>query len=303
MRNFLSVADLSPAELERVIERAAALKAGAPSTALAGKTAVLLFDKPSLRTKLSFDVGVHRLGGRAIYFSSDEVGMDTRELAEDVARVVSRMADVAIVRTFEQTKIERFTAAAAIPVVNALTDEEHPCQALADLLTMREVRGKLSGAKVAYIGDGNNIAASLALALAAAGGALTIASPNGYTLPPAVVEEAIGIASNNGASLSLVTDPAEAVAGADFVYTDTWTSMGQEAESERRIREFEGYRVDAKLLDKAAPGVRLMHDLPAHHGEEIEEGLFDDPRSIVFDQAENRVHAQAALLDFLFSGG
>lgn len=302
-RSFLSVTDLSPGEIIRVLDRAARLKSGVPSRALAGKTAVMLFEKPSLRTKLSFDVAVDRLGGRAIYFAPEESGIDTREPAEDIARVVSRMADLAIIRTFEHSKLARFAAASSVPVINALTDEEHPCQALADLLTIREAHGTFEGVRVAYVGDGNNVAASLALALASVGADLSVASPDGYTLPGHIVRRAEAIARGTGASITLVTAPEDAVAVADIVYTDVWTSMGQEQEADRRRRDFRAYQVNKRLLDLAGPEVKFMHDMPAHPGEEVAEGLLEDPRAIVFDQAENRLHAQAGLLDYLFSTG
>ena len=302
VRHFLSVTDLAPDEIRKVIARGRALKAGERSQALAGKSVAILFEKPSLRTKLSFEVGINRLGGHAIYFSPDEVGLGTREPVQDVARVMSRMADVAIIRTFAHEVIEEFAEAATIPVVNALTDAEHPCQALADLLTIEEVNGALEGARVAFIGDGNNVAVSLALGMASTGGHLVIASPPGYELPEETVSDTGRLNANSGGSLKLVSDPVEAVRDADIVYTDVWTSMGQESENQPRLEAFRGYQVNPALLDRAPEGVRFMHDLPAHPGEEISDGMLTDPRSIVFDQAENRLHAQAGLLHYLFSG-
>ncbi len=301
VRHFLSLTDLSPDEVREVIARGRALKAGAASHALAGKTAAILFEKPSLRTKLSFDVGVARLGGRAVYFGPEEVGLGRREPIEDVAAVVSRMADVAIIRTFAHSTLEEFAAAATIPVINALTDAEHPCQALADLLTIQEAKGCFEDTAVAYIGDGNNVAVSLALALASVGGHLRIASPEGYELPEDVVARSETLNRDSGGSLSLLREPAEAVAGAGVVYTDVWTSMGQEAEQKARLQAFAGYQVNPALLDRAGADVKFMHDMPAHPGEEISEGLLRDPRSVAYEQAENRLHAQAGLLDFLFS--
>jgi ornithine carbamoyltransferase len=295
------MADLSPAETSDVLDRASAFKKGSRSGALAGRSAVLLFEKPSLRTKLSFDIAVHELGGHPVYLAAQEVGLGKREAVRDVARVVSRMADLAIVRTFAHHTLEEFAAASSIPVVNALTDAEHPCQVLADLLTIREHLGKIKGVTVAYIGDGNNVAASLALGLASTGGHLVIASPVGYELPEEYAGRAMEIGRKTGGSLTLLRKPAEAVRNADIVYTDVWTSMGQEAETAARLKAFRGYQVNPALLDAAGPNVKFMHDMPAHPGEEISEGMMDDPRSIVFDQAENRLHAQAGLLDFLFS--
>jgi len=303
LRNFLSVTDLIPDEIISVVERASAFKQGASSNALAGKVGVMIFDKPSLRTKLSFDVGIGKLGGRAIYFSHEEIGMDFRETAEDIGRVVSRMSDFAVVRTFDHSKVERLSEAASITVINALTDGEHPCQALADLQTIREVKGSYQGFKTAYVGDGNNVAASLALAVASVGGSLTIGSPEGYQLPEDVLKKAQTIASETGGTIEQVTSPEAAVSDASIVYTDVWTSMGQEAESRVRKKDFVGFQVNPQLLENAAPEVKIMHDLPAHPGEEVSVGLLDEPRSIVFDQAENRLHAQMGLMDFLLSDG
>ena len=303
MRSFLSVTDLSPDEILSTLDRAARLKSGEPSDSLWGRVGVMIFEKPSLRTKLSFDVGIGRLGGRAIYFNPDEVGINTREPASDIARVISRMADFAIVRTFQHSLIVALDAAASIPVINALTDGEHPCQALADLLTIREACGGFRGVKVAFVGDGNNVAASLALAMASVGGELVIASPHGYQLPADVVRRAEEIASSTGARISLVTDAREAVEGANIVYTDVWASMGQEAETEIRRRAFADFQVNPQLLELAAPEAKFMHDLPAYPGEEVSEGMIDSSQSIVFDQAENRLHAQAGLLDFIFDAG
>jgi len=301
LRNFLSVTDLSPDEITSVVDRASAFKQGAPSDALAGKVGVMIFDKPSLRTKLSFDVGIGRLGGRGIYFSQEETGIDTRETAEDVARVASRMADFIVIRTFEHSIVERFIDVSTVPVINALTDGEHPCQALADLQTIKEAKGSFQGFKTAYVGDGNNVAASLALAVASVGGALTIGSPEGYQLPDDILRKAQSIASDTGGSIEQITSPEEAVSDASIVYTDVWTSMGQEAESRVRKKDFAGFQVNPQLLENAAPEVKVMHDLPAHPGEEVSIGLLDEPRSIVFDQAENRLHAQMGLMDFLLT--
>ena len=285
-----------------MIARGRALKAGEPSQALAGKSIAILFEKPSLRTKLSFEVGIHRLGGHPVYFSPEEVGLGKREPVQDVARVMSRMVDAAIIRTFDHGILEQFSEAATIPVINALTDGEHPCQTLADLQTIEESKGSLDGVRVAYIGDGNNVAISLALGMASTGGHLTIASPGGYTMPETTEIDVAPLNAKSGGSLKLVSDPVEAVSDADIVYTDVWTSMGQEEETRIRLEAFKGYQVNPALLDKAPSGVRFMHDLPAHPGEEISDGMLTDPRSIAFDQADNRLHAQAGLLHFLFSG-
>ncbi len=301
-RDFLRFSDLAIEEIMPVLVRGREMKGGAGSDVLHCKSAVLLFEKPSLRTKLSFWIGVERLGGRPIFFNPEEVGLDKREPAEDVAHIVSQMADLAVLRTFAQSTLDRFAAASSVPVVNALTDAEHPCQAMADLLTMLESRGSLEGARVAYIGDGNNVAVSLAHAVAATGGHMVLASPEGYELPPETVDSVGGTASLTGGELTLLRDPQDAVAGADFVYTDVWTSMGQEEETARRRVAFRDYQVNPPLLDLAGPGVKFMHDMPAHPGEEISPGLLDDPRSIAYEQGGNRLWAQAALIEFLVSG-
>ncbi|MEX0761576.1 MAG: ornithine carbamoyltransferase [Dehalococcoidia bacterium] len=298
-RDFLYFADLPPADVLPLLERAIALKKGERSSALSGKSVVLMFEKPSLRTKLSFWVGTEKLGGRPVYFGPEEVGLGKREPVADVAKVISRMVDIAVIRTFAQSTLDQFAAAASIPVVNALSDAEHPCQALADLMTILEHRGSLKGATVAYIGDGNNIAVSLAQAVAATGGRFVIASPEGYELPVNIARRARSLGAEMGGEVELITHPREAVADADIVYTDVWTSMGQEAETQARLEAFKGYQVNPRLLDAAGPQVKFMHDLPAHPGEEVSTGLLDDPRSIVFDQAENRLWAQAALLETL----
>ncbi|MBM3956528.1 MAG: ornithine carbamoyltransferase [Gemmatimonadetes bacterium] len=297
MRHFLSFADLAPDEVVPLLDRAAALKRGARSDALAGKTVVLLFEKPSLRTKLSFWVGTQLLGGNPIYFSPEEVGLGRREPVPDVARVVSRMAAIAVIRTFGQERLEEFAAAASIPVVNALSDGEHPCQALADILTIREQKGGFKGVRTAYIGDGNNVAVSLALAIASVGGDLVIASPPGYELAPDVAARARRLARASGGSLALVHSPEEAVAGADIVYTDVWASMGQETETARRAAAFRGFQVNPALMARAKADARFMHDMPAHPGEEVSPGMLDEPCSVAFDQAENRLWAQTALLE------
>ena len=297
MQHFLSFADLAPDEVLPLLDRAAALKRGASSNALEGKTVVVLFEKPSLRTKLSFWAGVQLLGGNPVYFGPEEVGLGKREPVPDVARVVSRLADVAVIRTFAQARLEEFAAAATIPVVNALSDAEHPCQALADILTIREHKGGFGGIRVAYVGDGNNVAVSLALALASVGADFVIASPPGYELPLDEAEKARELARQYGGSIDLVGSAEDAVAGADIVYTDVWASMGQESEAAQRAAAFRAYQVNPGLMARAGPDARFMHDMPAHPGEEISPGMLDEPCSVAFDQAENRLWAQAALLE------
>jgi len=299
VKHFLKFSDIAPDEIQPILDRAIELKSGASSTALAGKSVAILFEKPSLRTKLSFWVGTEKLGGNPVHFAPEEVGLGKREPVADVANVMSRMSDMAVIRTFAQSILEEFAAAATIPVINALTDAEHPCQALADVQTIVEQLGSVSGAKVAFIGDGNNVAVSLAYAVAGLGGQLTVASPDGYTLPQESLDGANAYGASVGGSVKQVRSPQEGVAGADIVYTDVWTSMGQEAETAKRLIAFGGYQVNPALLDQAAPNVKFMHDLPAHPGEEISGGLLYDPRSVAFDQAENRLWAQAALMEKL----
>lgn len=299
VNHFLYFSDIASDEIQPILDHAIELKSGASSTVLTGKSVAILFEKPSLRTKLSFWVGTEKLGGNPVHFAPEEVGLGKREPVADVANVMSRMSDMAIIRTFAQSTLDEFAAAATIPVINALTDVEHPCQALADVQTIMEQLGSVSGAKVAFIGDGNNVAVSLAYAVAGLGGHLIVASPGGYTLPQETLDGANAYGALVGGSVSQVTNPQEGVAGADIVYTDVWTSMGQEAETAKRLIAFDGYQVNPALLDQAAPNVKFMHDLPAHPGEEISDGLLYDPRSVAFDQAENRLWAQAALMEKL----
>ena len=294
--HYLYVADLNADEILPILNRAVELKNGANSNALAGKSIALLFEKPSLRTKLSFWIGAEKLGGKPVYFSPEEVGLGKREPVADVANVMSRMADAAVIRTFAQSTLDEFAAAASIPVINALTDGEHPCQALADTQTILEHCGSVNGKKIVFVGDGNNVAISLAYAVAGLGGHLVVASPIGYEVPESDLASANAFGPG---SVTQVTDPKEAVDGADVVYTDVWTSMGQEAETQKRLQDFAGYQVNPELLDLAKPDVKFMHDLPAHPGEEISDGLLYDPRSVAFDQAENRLWAQAALMEKL----
>jgi ornithine carbamoyltransferase len=299
--SFLRFSDIAPGKVEGLIERAIAIKAGKHGTPLAGKSAVLLFEKPSLRTKLSFWVGIEKLGGKPVYFGPDEVGLGRREPVADVAKVVSRMAEIAIIRTYEQEKLDVFDKVATIPVVNALSDWEHPCQALADLQTIHEHFGGLRGVKVAYIGDGNNVARSLAYAVAGTGGKLIIASPEGYELDHDSLVKANDYGAENGGEVEQMRSPTEAVQGADVVYTDVWASMGQESEAEARKKVFRGYQVNPELLAVAGPQAKFMHDMPAHPGEEISHGMLEHSTSIAFDQAENRLWAQAALIESLFT--
>ena len=295
-RDLLSIRDLSPDELDMLIQTALSMKHDGSPPLLEGKTAALVFEKPSLRTRVSFEVGMKQLGGSAIYLSQAEVGLGQREPVEDVARVLSRYVSAIVARTYAQETLVSLAAAADVPVVNALSDDEHPCQALADLLTVLERKGRLAGIRIAFIGDGNNVAASLAMAAGLAGAEFVIASPPEYALPAAVIDTTREWASRTGGAMETMTAPKDAVSGADVVYTDVWTSMGQEAERRQRLEAFQGYQVNAELMSLAKPDAIFMHDLPAHRGEEITDDIIEGPQSVVFQQAENRLHAQKALL-------
>lgn len=295
-RDLLSIRDLSPDELDMLIRTALSMKRDGSPPLLEGKTVALVFEKPSLRTRVSFEVGMKQLGGSAIYLSQSEVGLGQREPVEDVARVLSRYVSAIVARTYEQDTLTGLAAAADVPVVNALSDDEHPCQALADLLTVREKKGQIAGVRIAFIGDGNNVSASLAMAAGLAGAEFIIASPPEYSLPPAILETAREWARRTGGAVETVVSPEDAVRGADVVYTDVWTSMGQESERRLRMEAFQGYQVDVDLMALAKPDAIFMHDLPAHRGEETTHDVIEGPQSVVFQQAENRLHAQKALL-------
>ena len=279
-----------------MLEAATALKGGGRRDLLAGKTLALVFEKPSLRTRVSFDVGMRELGGDCIYISPAEVGLGTREPVEDVARVLCRYVDCIAARTFAHETVEELARWAEVPVINALSDGEHPCQALADVLTIKEKRGRLEGVSLAFVGDGNNTARSLCLAAAMSGMEFRFASPEGYDLPETTVVQARELAGGSGGEVVCLRDPEEAVRGALVVYTDVWASMGQEEESAARKEAFRGYQVDARLMSLAAPEAIFMHDLPAHRGEEVATEVIEGTQSVVFDQAENRMHAQKAVL-------
>jgi ornithine carbamoyltransferase len=295
-RDLLSITNLNPDELDLLIRTALSMKRDGSPAVLTGKTIAMLFEKPSLRTRVSFEVGMKQLGGSAIYLSQAEVGLGQREPVEDVARVLSRYVSAIVARTYAQQTLQELADAADTPVINALSDDEHPCQALADLLTVREKKGRLEGVRVAFIGDGNNVAASLAVACGLAGAQFIIASPPGYNLPVGVVSSAREWAQRIGGTVETLISPEDAVKGADVVYTDVWTSMGQESTRRQRLEAFQGYQVDEQLMALAKPDAIFMHDLPAHRGEEIVDAVIEGPQSVVFDQAENRLHAQKALL-------
>jgi ornithine carbamoyltransferase len=300
-RDLLSVADLSRSEVEGLFDRAAALKAEFRAgrrhaqPALAGRTLAMLFQKPSLRTRVTFEAGAAQLGGHAIYLTNDIV-LGARESVRDVARNLERFVDAIVVRTGPHEVAVELAAQAAIPVINGLTLREHPCQALADLFTIREQFGRFEGVVLAFVGDGNNVYHSLALLGATLGIEVRLAHPPGYAPNPRIVERAEALAAATGGRIVFARDPAEVVAGASVVYTDAWTSMGQEAETEERRDAFAGFQVNAELLANAGPEAIVMHCLPAHRGEEITSAVMDGPQSVIFDQSENRLHVQKALL-------
>jgi ornithine carbamoyltransferase len=299
-RDYVSVDDLSPDECWGLIDFARHLKArcaaGDRPPLLAGKTLAMVFEKPSLRTRVSFEVGMFQLGGMAVYLGPQDIQLGVRESIPDAARNLERMADGIMARTFTHATVTGLAEHAGCPVVNGLSDLEHPCQALGDLLTVAERFPRLTEVKIAWVGDGNNVCHSLMLGAAKLGVAMHVAAPPGYAPAEAIVARAQAIAGTTGATLTVGSDPAQAVAGADVVYTDVWASMGQESQREERARIFRPYQVNAALVARAAPSVVVMHCLPAHRGEEITDDVLDGPHAIVYDQAENRLHAQKALL-------
>jgi ornithine carbamoyltransferase len=295
-RDFTRVADFSGAELELVLELAERMKA-APreeQLVLPGRSLGMIFQKPSTRTRVSFEVGIAQLGGYALYLRADDLQLGRGETIRDTATVLSRYLDGILIRTFAQSDVEQLGEHAEIPVINGLTDETHPCQALADMLTIRERLGRLEGVRVVYLGDGNNVCSSLMVAAARLGSSFVAATPPGYE--PA--ERAVATA-RAAAEVEIVNDPAAAVRGADVLYTDVWTSMGQEDERERRLRDLAGFGITPALLAQAGNGAIVLHCLPAHYGEEITEDVLYGPQSAVWDQAENRLHAQKALMALL----
>ncbi len=305
-KDLISLADLSPDEIWALLQLALSLKAewrqGGNTPRLAGKTLAMIFQKPSLRTRVSFEMGMIHLGGQALYLSPDEIKLGQRESIPDVARVLSRYVDGIMARVFAHADVVTLARWASVPVINGLSDYSHPCQALADLLTIYEKLGRLKGVKLTYVGDGNNVLHSLLFGGAAVGLHVVAATPEGYEPLPEVVHRAQERAKETGATIRLLRDPWEAVKGADVIYTDTWFSMGQEAEAEVRRPIFRPYQVNAELLAVAGPQARVMHCLPAHRGEEITDEVADGPCSWLFDQAENRLHAQKAVLVELLGG-
>jgi ornithine carbamoyltransferase len=293
-RSFTRVADFSTEELELVLDLAERLKTTPREQqyVLPGRSLGMIFQKPSTRTRVSFEVGIAQLGGYGLYLRADDLQLGRGETIRDTATVLSRYLDGIVIRTFAQSDVEELAEHADIPVINGLTDETHPCQALADMLTIRERLGRLKNVRVTYLGDGNNVCASLMVAAARLGSSFVAATPHGYEPD----ERAIAVARAAGGDVAVVDDPAEAVRGADVLYTDVWTSMGQEEERERRLRDLAGFGIDDELLRQAGNGAIVLHCLPAHYGEEITEEVLYGAQSAVWDQAENRLHAQKALM-------
>ena len=301
-KDLISISDLTGEDIQFLISRAVDLKEKGWLSTLKQKVLAIMFEKPSLRTRVSFEMAMRQLGGQALYLSPAEVGLGKRERVSDIARVLSRYVDCIACRTFAHQPLEELARYSDIPVINALTDLEHPCQALADLLTVYENKEKLKGLALAYIGDGNNVANSLLLAASLTGMKFRIASPAGYEIPETILTTAQGYADESGGDILCTDDPDKAVDGADVVYADVWTSMGQEEEADKRRKVFAPYQVNEQLVSKAKGDAIVMHPLPAHHGEEVAEGILDSAQSVVFDQAENRMHAQKALLAHMLGG-
>ena len=299
-KDLICIADSSSQEVWNLLDKAKRLKeewrSGGNQPVLAGKSLGMVFQKASLRTRVSFEMAMKHLGGTAMYLSPNEIRLGVRESVPDVARVLSRYVDGIMARVFSHDHIVQLAEYSQVPVINGLSDFNHPCQAMADLLTIHEHLGDLTGLKLAWVGDGNNVLHSLLYASSKVGMHIVAATPAGYEPEPRVVAEAREFAAENGSSVELTTDPVEAVQGADVIYTDTWASMGQEEEREIRSRVFPPYQVNATLLTHAKPDVIVMHCLPAHRGEEITDEVMDGPHSAIFDQAENRMHAQKAIL-------
>lgn len=305
IKHFLTLADLTPDTMRSILDLAVEIKgawrSGEARPFLKGKVLGMIFQKPSLRTRVSFDVAMLQLGGHALYLSPNEIQLGKRESVADVARVVSRYVNVVMARVFSHYDVVELARYATVPVINGLSDYSHPCQGIADFLTILEHKGGFRGRKLAYLGDGNNVATSLLFGAAQLGMEFAIATPRGYELHPAVWSLGQHIAAQTGAKLTATYDPLEAVAEADIIYTDTWTSMGQEEEAQQRRAIFPPYRVDEEKLTYAKPDVIVMHCLPAHRGEEITDEVADGPHSVLFDQAENRLHGQKAILVWLLN--
>jgi len=301
-KDLLSISDLTSGDIRLLISDAVDMKAQGWASLLNRKILALVFEKPSLRTRVSFEIAMRQLGGDTIYLSPSEVGLGEREAVSDVAKVLSRYVDAIAARTFSHQTLAILASYSSVPVINALSDLEHPCQALADLLTIYEKKGELQGLTLAFVGDGNNVAHSLLLAASLTGMNFRIASPAGYAVQAGILRLAQDYAMDSGAEIFCTEEPHLAVKGADVVYTDVWTSMGQEAEAEQRRQVFADYQVNQGLLSSAKEDAIFMHPLPAHHGEEVTEDILDSRQSVVFDQAENRMHLQKALLAEILGG-
>jgi ornithine carbamoyltransferase len=303
-KDFLSLYDLERSDYKAVFEKAdkvkKMLKAGVSHTPLTGKTLGMIFDKSSTRTRISFEVGIYQLGGMALFLNNRDTQVGRGEVISDTARVMSRYLNAVVIRTYSQSFVENFAAYATIPVINGLTDQQHPCQILSDLFTIIEKKGKYEGLKIAYVGDGNNVANSWIDAAARLPIRLSLACPEKYEPEQDILERGRKKAQGG---IAFCQDPAEAVQDADVIYTDVWTSMGQEAEKEERKKTFRGYQVNEELLARARKDVIVMHCLPAHRGEEITDDVIDGPHSVVMDQAENRLHVQKAVMEILILGG
>lgn len=299
-KDFITIADYTSGELQALLDRASALKAeqkaGGNPALLKGKVLGMIFQKPSLRTRVSFEVGMLQLGGQALYLSPNEIKLGVRESVPDVARVLARYVDLIMARVFGHRDIAQLAEWAPVPVINGLSDYVHPCQGLGDFLTIREHKGQLKGLKLTFIGDANNVYNSLLFAATKLGTHIALAAPSDYQPGADVLDLARGFASQSGSRVEVFDDPREAVHGADVICTDVWTSMGQEEEAEARLRAFRDYQVNESLVAQAKPDVIVMHCLPAHRGEEITDGVMDGSHSVVFDQAENRMHAQKAIM-------
>jgi len=302
--DLISTRDLGPQGVEAVLHLAELMKSR-PSVfqrALAGKQMVMFFEKPSLRTRITFEAGMASLGGTAMFIDQTQSRLDARESLSDIAHNLERWVDVIVLRTFSQKTIEGMAEYASVPVINALSDLEHPCQALADYFTLQERHGDLRNITLAYVGDGNNVAHSLLLTCACLGSSIRVATPKGYAPNAQIVADARKIAKETGAQIELLTDPHAAVEGVDAIYTDAWASMGQESEADQRAEIFRPYEVNAELMAEAAPHAAFMHCLPAHRGEEVTDEVMDSDNSVIFEQAENRLHVQKSILYLLLGG-
>lgn len=306
MKHLLKISDLTKEEFNHIMKVTEKLKnenkAGTQHHLLKGKTLGMIFSKSSTRTRVSFEVGMYQLGGYALFLSSNDIQLGRGETIYDTANVLSRFLDGIMIRTFKQSDVEDLAKYGTIPIINGLTDDHHPCQALADLYTLYEYKGKLEGLKMAYVGDGNNVANSLMEACALAGVNFSVAAPKGYECDGQVTENAKMVAKQNGCTIEITDDAEEAVSGADAVYADTWVSMGQEEEKAKRVEIFKTYQVNKNLMEKANEGAIFLHCLPAYRGYEVTEDVIDSPISAIFDEAENRMHAQKAVMSILMEG-